>query len=123
MWGQVYTDVGLRVYGYRVRLVHIQVQNCADVGSDVGVQVDGIKTRVESAYGVCNQRLKLKDDKLLSTLALRSNMRRYLWGLTALTGLNLGENQLTSVPVELGRQELTLVHYSAQPEPFFPLSD
>jgi hypothetical protein len=41
------------------------------------VQVDSIKTRVESAYGVCNQRLKLKYDKLLSTFAFKFNLRHY----------------------------------------------
>ena len=41
------------------------------------MRVDTIKTRVESAYGVCNQRLKLEDPKLLSTFAFKSDLRRY----------------------------------------------
>ena len=43
------------------------------------VQVDSIKTRVESAYGVCNQRLKVRYHKLLSAFAFNFNMRRYSW--------------------------------------------
>jgi hypothetical protein len=51
------------------------------------VQVDSIKTRVESAYGVCNQRLKLKYDKLLSSFAFKFNLRHYiLAGVVAGTG-------------------------------------
>jgi hypothetical protein len=41
------------------------------------VQVDSIKTRVESAPGVCNQRLKLKYDEPLSNVAFNFNVRRY----------------------------------------------
>jgi len=41
------------------------------------LQLDGIKPRVESAYGVCNQRLKLKSHKLLSTFAFNFNLRRH----------------------------------------------
>jgi hypothetical protein len=41
------------------------------------VQVDSIKTRVESAPGVCNQRLKLKCDEPLSNDAFKLNLRRY----------------------------------------------
>jgi hypothetical protein len=41
------------------------------------VQVDSIKTRVESAFGVCKQRLKLKYDKLLSSFAFKFNLRHY----------------------------------------------
>jgi hypothetical protein len=41
------------------------------------VQVDSIKTRVESAPGVCNQRLKLKCDEPLSNVAFNFNVRRY----------------------------------------------
>ena len=39
--------------------------------------VDDIKTRVESAYGVCNQRLKLKYRTVLSSFAFKFNLRRY----------------------------------------------
>jgi hypothetical protein len=41
------------------------------------VQVDSIKTRVESAPGVCNQRLKQKCDEPLSNVAFNLNLRRY----------------------------------------------
>ena len=41
------------------------------------VQVDSIKTRVESAPGVCNQRLKLKCDEPLSNFAFKFNLRLY----------------------------------------------
>ena len=41
-------------------------------------QVDSIRTRVESAYGVCNQCLKLEYQKLLSTFAFNFNLRRYI---------------------------------------------
>ena len=40
-------------------------------------QVDSIKTRVESAPGVCNQRLKQKCDEPLSNAAFDFNLRRY----------------------------------------------
>ena len=41
------------------------------------MQVDSIKTRAESAYGVCNQRLKLQYDGPLSNSAFDFNWRRY----------------------------------------------
>jgi len=41
------------------------------------VQVDSIKARVESACGVCNQRLKLQYDELLSNFSLKFNLRRF----------------------------------------------
>ena len=41
------------------------------------MQVDSIKTRVVSAPGVCNQRLKLKSDEPLSNFAFNFNLRRY----------------------------------------------
>jgi len=53
--------------------------------------VDSIKTRVESTYGVCNQRLKLQYDEMLSNFAFNFNLRRYtqevlntLWSFLAL---------------------------------------
>jgi hypothetical protein len=45
------------------------------------VQVASIKTQVESAPGVCNQRLKLKCDEPLSNFAFNFNVRRYTSGL------------------------------------------
>jgi hypothetical protein len=45
------------------------------------VQVDSIKTRVESAPGVCNQRLKLKCDEPLSNDTFNFNLRRYTEGV------------------------------------------
>ena len=47
----MYTDIGPGVHGYRVRFVQIQGQIYTDIGSDVAVHVDSIKTRVERAYG------------------------------------------------------------------------
>jgi len=47
----MYTDIGSGVYGYRVRIIQIQGQMYTDIGSDVAVQVDSIKPRVESAPG------------------------------------------------------------------------
>ena len=41
------------------------------------VQVDSIKTRVETAPAVCNQRLKLKCDEPLSKFAFNVDLRRY----------------------------------------------
>ena len=41
------------------------------------MQLDGIKTRVESASGVCNQRLKLKCDEPFSNVAFNFNVRHY----------------------------------------------
>jgi hypothetical protein len=40
------------------------------------VQVDSIKTRVESAYGACNLRLESTNDETLSTCAVKFNLRR-----------------------------------------------
>jgi hypothetical protein len=42
------------------------------------VKLDSIKIRAESAYGVCNQRLRLKYDKLLSSFAFKFNLRHYI---------------------------------------------
>jgi hypothetical protein len=42
------------------------------------VQVDGIKTRVESAPGVYKQRLKLKYDEMLSNFAVTLSLRHYI---------------------------------------------
>ena len=41
------------------------------------MHVDSFRTRVESAYGVCNQRFKLQYDELLSTVAFKFKLRRY----------------------------------------------
>jgi len=41
------------------------------------IQVDSIKPRVESAYGVCNQRLQLYYSTLLSMFAFKFNLRQY----------------------------------------------
>jgi hypothetical protein len=45
------------------------------------VQADSIKTRVESACGVCHQRLKAEYHKLLSTFAFNFNLRYYAVGV------------------------------------------
>jgi hypothetical protein len=42
------------------------------------VQLDSIKTRVDSAPGVRNQRLKLTCDEPLSKVPFNSNVRRYI---------------------------------------------
>jgi hypothetical protein len=47
------------------------------MGRGRAVQPDSIKTRVESAYGVCNQRLKLQYDETLSNFAFNFNLRHY----------------------------------------------
>jgi len=44
------------------------------------MQVDSIRTRVECAPGLRNQRLKLKCDDPLSNVALNLNLRRYSTG-------------------------------------------
>jgi hypothetical protein len=41
------------------------------------VQAHSIKTRVENAPGVCNQRSKLKRDEPLPNFAFNFNLRRY----------------------------------------------
>jgi len=43
------------------------------------VQVDSVKTRLESAYGF--KHLRVKCDDLLSNFALKFNLRRYAGGL------------------------------------------
>jgi len=50
-----------------------------DAGLDLGraVQVNSLKTRVESPPGVCDQRSKLKCDELLSNDPFNFNVRRY----------------------------------------------
>jgi len=42
------------------------------------VQADSIKTRVESAYGVCNQHLKLQYGEPVSSFGFNFNLRRYV---------------------------------------------
>jgi hypothetical protein len=45
---------------------------CTDTGSGVAAQVDGgIGTRIEIAYGVCNERLKLQYDESRSNFAFK----------------------------------------------------
>ena len=41
-------------------------------------QKKSIKTRVESAPGACNQRLRLKCDEPLSSFAFNFNVRHYI---------------------------------------------
>jgi hypothetical protein len=47
----------------------------------MAMQVDSIKTRVESAYGVCNQHVKLEYHRQLSKFAFDFNLRlqRLVW--------------------------------------------
>ena len=83
------TPAPLRVGGANVRLGGANVRVAALTVSLLfvrsvvvhpngrAVQVDSIKRRVESAPGVCNQRLKLKCDEPLSNVAFNINVRRY----------------------------------------------
>ena len=48
------------------------------------MQVDSVKTRLESARGVCNQLLKLICDEPLSNVAFNFSLRRYIKDLRAL---------------------------------------
>ena len=41
------------------------------------MQLDIVKPRVQTAYGVCNQRLRLESHKLLPTFAFKLNLRRH----------------------------------------------
>jgi len=61
----------------RVPLHHVHGVRVRAVRGMVVVQIDIIKIRVESAYGVCNQRLKLKYDEPPSNFAFNVNLRRY----------------------------------------------
>ena len=63
------------------------------------VQVDRIKSRVESAPGVCNQRLKLKCDEPLSIVAFNFNLRRYNWDETHPAQFNIS-SQFTGTSFE-----------------------
>ena len=56
------------------------------------MQLDSIKTCVESAPGVCNQRLKVKCDEPLSNFAFNFNLRRYTTGYVRVD-LATGETQ------------------------------
>jgi len=51
------------------------------------VPVDGIKTRVESGCGVCNQRLKVQHDAPPSNFAYVFNLRRYSEAVEILVSL------------------------------------
>jgi len=76
------------------------------------VQVDPIKPTL-IAPG--SKRLKLDDDKLLSNFAFNFNLRRY----------NEGDEETLDLVRSTGAivlsRGLTLVHFSAQPEPFLSL--
>ena len=45
------------------------------------MQVDSINNHVETAYGVCNQRLKPEYHKPLSMVAINVNLRHCIWVL------------------------------------------
>ena len=66
---------------------------------DGAVQVVSIKPRIESAPGVCNQRLKLKCDEPLSDFAFSFNLRHY--SEAAAKELNVGRCRLTVSNLEL----------------------
>ena len=63
------------------------------------VQGASIKTRVESAPGVCNQRLEPECDEPLSNVAFNFNLRQYIGGLTSLTLLRLWGGGLHSFAI------------------------
>jgi hypothetical protein len=73
------------------------------------VQADNITTRVESACGVCTQRLKLKYDKLLSSFAFKINLSHYSKGELDFGAVNtfmmtlLQENSLNLYRSKVGR--------------------
>jgi dsRNA-specific ribonuclease len=60
---------GMMLTGGYVVLLYLMVGRC---------RFESIKTRVQSAAGVCNQRLELKCDEVLSNFAFNFNLRRYL---------------------------------------------
>ena len=78
-----YTDIGSAVYGYGFKVAQTQGQMYTDTDLDGATQVDTIKTRVESASCVCNQRLKLQYDERLSHFAFKFNLRRFIWACRA----------------------------------------
>jgi hypothetical protein len=72
------------------------------------LQLATIKTRVESAPGVCNQRVKLKCDEPLSNLAFNFNVRHYTTAFTALPYNHLDAFRLPTLNAKVGRCRLTL---------------
>ena len=50
---------------------------CGRKVDECSPSVETIKTRVQSAYGFCNQRLKLENDEPLSNFEFRIKLRRY----------------------------------------------
>jgi len=58
------------------------------------VQVDSIKTRIESAYGVCNQRLTPEHHELLAKVGFEFNPRRCIEGELALCLTAMRERQV-----------------------------
>ena len=83
-----------------------------------------MQTRVESAYGVCNQRLNPRGDAPLSNVAFNFNMRRY----TVAAVLMIAYTRMGGILAAAGgavarggrgcRQGLILVHFSAQTKRF-----
>jgi hypothetical protein len=53
--------------------------------------VNSIKTRVESAAGVFNQRLKLNCDEPLSNVAVKFSLRCYFWAQSTMGMVDIGE--------------------------------
>ena len=61
------------------------------------MQIEGIKTRVESAFGVCHERLKLQYEEMLSHFAINLNLRRYTAASDAATAAeHLADAEKTS---------------------------
>jgi hypothetical protein len=83
------------------------------------VQVDSVKTRVESAWF---QRLRLKCDKPLSNVAFNFNLRRYSAVAAVEAQLATERGRAAAAEAMLGsereraRQGPRLVHFSARPE-------
>jgi len=89
-----------------------------------GCRLTVSKTRVEIAYCVCSQRLKLAYDRQLSTFAFYFNLRRYseefrqhLHGKTTHEQWITFGSEWSKYLSGIG-QGLTLVHLSAHLEPF-----
>jgi len=90
------------------------------------VQVDPIKTTLKAPG---TKRLKLEFNELLSSFASKSNLRRYTEGIycstrrissTSSCGWQTSSRRWSRSGATGWRQGLTLVHFSAQLEPFLP---
>ena len=78
------------------------------------VQVASIKTRVESAYGVCNQRLKLCYHRLLSTFAFKFILRPNVMETTLGDAIRHGFLSKPSTDGRVTRHDLVILSTSGQ---------